>query len=116
MPVRLGNRALRDHADLGAAADDDDALAVDGLKRRHRRHAGHAGHGLDVSDQPALIDRSRDLELDLGDRTFARAARDVADVGPVAEDDLRDAVQDARFVAALDEQTGDAGSGHGRER
>src|SRR2546430_1724849 len=71
-----------------------------------------AGHSLDFGDQSVLLARSRDLQLDLGDRTFPRAARDVADVGPVPEDDLGDPVQDARLVAAFDEQADDSRCRH----
>ena len=55
-----------------------------------------------------------DLELYLRDRTSARAAGHVADVGVVPEDDLGDPVQDPRLIATLDQQTDRLS--HGRER
>jgi hypothetical protein len=112
--VGLGDGALRDHADLRAAADDDHALAVDGLKRRHRGHVQHARHRLDVGEQAVMVKGPRDLELDLGGRPASRPARDVADVRAVPEDDFRYPVEDAGLVAALEEQPGRFASRHRR--
>src|SRR5439155_9422650 len=95
--VRLRDRALRDHADLGAAADHNHAFAVDGLESRHDADVRHTWHGLQVADQAAAVGGAGDLELELGDGFAPRAPGDVCDVGAVAKDRLGDAITHPRL-------------------
>jgi len=110
--VGLGHRALRHHADLGAAADDDHPLAVDALKGGHHTHALHALDPLQVLDQLSLVVGPRDLDLELSHIVFSCPSRDVFDIGAVLEDHLREPVQHARLVERGNEQAGDAGVWH----
>jgi len=113
--VGLGHRALRHHADLRAATDDDDALAVDPLEGRNHVHALDALDAFQVLDETGLVDGSGDLDLELRHVIPPCAARDVLDVGGVPEDHLREPVQDARLVQGGDEQAGDARVWHAQD-
>ena len=116
VPVRLGDRSLRHHADLGAAPDHDHALAVDHLEGRHDGDLGDALHRLEVADQPGRVRSTRDLELQLGHRLAPGSTRDIGDVRAVTEDGLGEAIQDAWLVAALNQQARNVCCCHGRER
>ncbi len=98
VPVRLRDRALRHHAHLGPAADDDHTLAVDALKCRHARDLGDAFEPDQVRNQRCVVAGSGHLELQLRRMLAMGPAGDVRDIGAVLEDRLRDAVQNAGLV------------------
>ncbi len=112
VPVRLGDRALRHHPYLRAAADDDHPLAVDALKRGHSTDLGNALEADQVRDQLRLVAGAADLELQLGGILAMGAAGDVGDVRAVLEDRLRDAVEHTGLVARRDQEPEDHGVRH----
>ena len=113
VPVGLGDGALRHHADLRAAADDDHALAVDALESRHEADLRDSLQTLQVGDQPRRVRSADDLELELRMPGFAvSAAGHVGDVRSVPEDGLGQAVQHARLVARRHQQPKHLRFGH----
>ena len=117
MAIGFRDRPLRHHAHLRATPDHDHALAVDGLEGRHLADLCHSPHLFEVGDHLRLLGDARNLKLQLGDRLAAsRSASDVRDVRAVAKDRFGDPIEDARLVAAFDEQARRLGPGHGRER
>jgi len=105
--VGFGHRALRHHADLGAAADHDHALAIDPLEGRNHVHALDALDAFQVLDETGLVDGSGDLDLELRHVIPPCAARDVLDVGAMPVYDLGDPVEHARLVAGDQQQAED---------
>ena len=112
MAIGLRDRALRDHAHLGASSNDDDALAEDALEGRHQVDPGDALNSLELRHKLMLVRGARDLELELGLLIPPGSAGDVLDVPAVAEDHLRHPVEHSRLVARHDEQSQDPGLRH----
>ena len=115
MPIRLGNGALRHHADLRTAADHDDALAVDALEGRHGAHLRDPFQSFDVGHQPSLVRRAGDLELKLGHGLPMRPSGDVAHVPTVPEDGFGYSIEHTRRVSRRHKQTQNLGFGHAQK-
>ena len=102
--IGLADGAHGHLADLGAAADDDDALAVDGQERGLQRDASHHRQRRELADQDTDVSPSVDLDGHGAAALVARQGLDARDVGPLAREHRRHARQDPWHVEALDQQ------------
>src|SRR4029077_6700365 len=103
VPVRLRHGALRDHADLRSAADDDHALAKNALKSGHAADLRDSLEPFEVRHQLGLVAGAGYLELKLREAVAMSAAGDVSDVGAVLEDRLGQSIEHARLVSCCDQ-------------